>query len=49
LPAEIYYAIITAGKKLTPKYEYIAKLRALNERLKDEESSSSVGLQGFTL
>jgi len=49
LPPEIYNAIICAGNKLTPKYEYIAKLRALNDRLKDDESSSSVGMQGFTL
>ena len=49
LPPEIYNAIICAGNNLTAKYEYIAKLRALNERLKDDESSSSVGMQGFTL
>lgn len=49
LPVEIYNAIICAGNKLTPLYEYIQNLRVLNERLKDDESSSSVGMQGFTL
>ena len=49
LPIEIYNAIICAGNKLTPLYEYIEKLRALNERLNEDESSSSVGMQGFTL
>lgn len=49
MPAEIYNAIICAGNKLTPTYEYIANLRALNERLHESESSSSVGMQGFTL
>jgi len=32
LPVEIYNAVICADGKLTPQYDYIAELRALNER-----------------
>ena len=51
LPAEIYNAVIVCGKNLTPKYQYIEKLREMREALDQEksESSSSVGMQGFTL
>jgi len=49
LPAEIYNAVICAHGQLTPNYKYIEKLRSLNSRIKDDESSSSAGMQGFTL
>ena len=45
LPEEIYNAVIAAGGKLTPEFEYIKNLRALNERAAKQEDSdgSSVG------
>jgi alpha-aminoadipic semialdehyde synthase len=44
LPTEIYNAVIAADGKLTPQYNYIANLRAINERTKkDESDGSSVG------
>ena len=46
LPPEIYNAVIVSNGKLTPQYEYIANLRALNERAekqKDESDGSSIG------
>jgi alpha-aminoadipic semialdehyde synthase len=49
LPKEVYNAIITANGSLTPSYQYISDLRMINEKLKDSESESSVGMQGFTL
>ena len=49
LPEEIRCAIITANGKLTPSYQYIMKLREANEKLVKEDSTSSVGMQGFTL
>lgn len=51
LPLEIYNAIITANGKLTPNFEYIDKLRALNARMTEisSDDESSVGLQAVTL
>lgn len=49
LPEEIYNAIICANGELTPNYKYIQKLRELNAHIHDDESSSSLGMQGFTL
>lgn len=49
MPLEVYNAVITANGALTPSYQYITELRAINEKLKDTESESSVGMQGFTL
>lgn len=45
LPEEIYNAVIAAGGKLTPEFEYITNLRVLNERAAKQEDSdgSSVG------
>jgi hypothetical protein len=44
LPEEIYNAVIVANGKLTPQYEYIAQLRALNERAaKQDSDGSSIG------
>ena len=34
LPIEIYNATLTCHGKLTPKYEYIAELREINEKIK---------------
>ena len=50
LPEEIYNAVIAANGKLTPQYEYIQQLRALNERAaKQDSDGSSIGAQAFTL
>ena len=48
LPEEIYNAVIAADGKLTPSYNYIANLRALNSRADkqhDFSDGSSVGAQ----
>ena len=45
LPIEIYNAVIVANRKLTPQYQYIANIRAANERMGGfkEDGASSVG------
>ena len=49
LPEEIRGAVICCGGELTPSYNYIGKLRAANEKLRQNLDKSSVGMQGFTL
>jgi alpha-aminoadipic semialdehyde synthase len=44
LPREIYNAVICAHGKLATDYTYIEELRALNPKLKDLDSESSIGM-----
>lgn len=51
IPLEIKGAVICCHGELTPDYEYIAKLREMNERANSEISDEDYigGVKGFTL